>query len=262
MENKNTDQTCCEMERARKKSSKQMLEEKQMKRYFRSKKRSQIKDKVEDEEKVDETPGRKKQVKENANNGKEEVKGLYKEETKLTNNVKSYKETKIRKENTMVKKDDSSEPEPEKARQILKDDANNRGSENKICAMNEKESIIKVLKSKPSDSSIEKAEQIMSKMTEKNMEEKEKMESTTKETNTRSQHKAIDKITKTDVQKEKNSKIILDQINRDEGLVDIESKKNNYKICAEDQMTKSVTVSVCEDIPMIANILDLIRMQL
>ena len=85
------------MERTRKKSSKQMLEEKQMKRYFRSKKRSQIRDKVEDEERVDETPGRKKQVKENANSDKEKVKRLYKEETNLTNNVKSYKETKIRK---------------------------------------------------------------------------------------------------------------------------------------------------------------------
>ena len=127
------------MERTRKKSSKQMLEEKQMKRYFRSKKRSQIRDKVEDEEKVYETPGRKKQVKEKANSDKEEVKRLYKEETKLTNNVKSSKETKIRKENTMVKKDDSSEPRPEKVQQILEqmpDNAKNWGSE--ICAVNEK----------------------------------------------------------------------------------------------------------------------------
>ena len=85
------------MERTRKKSSKQMLEEKQMKRYFRSKKRSQIRDKVEDEKKVDETPGRKKQVKEKANSDKEEVKRLYKEEIKLTNNVKSFKETRIKK---------------------------------------------------------------------------------------------------------------------------------------------------------------------
>ena len=66
------------MERTRKKSSKQMLEEKQMKRYFRSKKRSQIRDKVKDEGKVGETPVRKKQVKEKANSDKEEVKKLAK----------------------------------------------------------------------------------------------------------------------------------------------------------------------------------------
>jgi hypothetical protein len=119
--------------------------------------------------------------------------------------------------------------------------------------MNEKESIIKVLKSKPSDSSIEKAEQITSKMTEKNMEEKE---STTKETNTRSQHKAIDKITKTDVQKEKNSKMILDQISTNEVLVNIGTeRKNEYNMCAEAEMAKSVTVQ--EDNPSIADILDL-----
>jgi hypothetical protein len=66
VENTNTDQTLysCEMEQTGKKTSKQILEEKQMKRYFRSKKRSQIRDEVEDEEKVDETPGRKTQVKE------------------------------------------------------------------------------------------------------------------------------------------------------------------------------------------------------
>ena len=106
------------MERTRKKSSKQMLEEKQMKRYFRSKKRSQIRGKVEDEGKVDEHSGKKKQVKEKTNSDNEEAKRLYKEETKLTNNVKSSKETRIRKENTMVKKDDSSEHGPEKAQQM------------------------------------------------------------------------------------------------------------------------------------------------
>ena len=85
-----------------------------------------MRDKVEDEEKVDETPGRKKQVKEKANSDKEEVKRLYKEETKLTNNVKSSKETRIRKEKTMVKKDDSSEPRPEKVQQILEQMPDNK----------------------------------------------------------------------------------------------------------------------------------------
>ena len=170
------------MERTRKKSSKQMLEEKQMKRYFRSKKRSQIRGKVEDEGKVDENSGRKKQVKEKTNSDNEEAKRLYKEETKLTNNVKSSKETKIRKENTMVKKDDSSEPRPEKVQQILEqmpDNKKNWGSE--ICAVNEKESINKVLNSNLSNSSLDKTEQILT----KNTEEKEHMESTTKETYTR-----------------------------------------------------------------------------
>jgi hypothetical protein len=100
----------------------------------------------------------------------------------LTNNVKSSKETKIRKENTMVKKDDSSEPRPEKVQQILEqmpDNKKNWGSE--ICAVNEKESINKVLNSNLSNSSLDKTEQILT----KNTEEKEHMESTTKEKYTR-----------------------------------------------------------------------------
>ena len=135
------------------------------------------------------------------------------------------------------------------------------GSENKISAVNEKESINKVLKSNPSDSSIDKTKQILTKKTKRNTEEKENMESTTKETYTRSQHRAMDKITATeyktsDVQKERNSKMILDQMSRNEVLVNIGTEsKNDYKMCAEDEMTKSVTVQ--EDKPMIAHLLDL-----
>ena len=60
--------------------------------------------------------------------------------------------------------------------QIIK---KNWGSE--ICAVNEKESINKVLNSNLSNSSLDKTEQILT----KNTEEKEHMESTTKETYTR-----------------------------------------------------------------------------
>jgi hypothetical protein len=123
------------------------------------------------------------------NNDKEEVKRLYKEETTLLNNVKSSKETKIRKENTMVKKDESSEPVPEKEQQ-MPDKAKNNGLENE----NEKGSINKVLKSNPGDSSMDIPKQILNKNTEKNRQGKENMESTTKETYTRSPYRAMEKI--------------------------------------------------------------------
>ena len=50
--------------------------------------------------------------------------------------------------------------------------------------------------------------------------------------------------------------MILDQISRNEVLVNIGTEsKNDYKMCAEDEMTKSVTVQEAK--PMIAHLLDL-----
>ena len=51
------------MERTRKKSSKQLLEEKQMKRYFRSKKRSQSRANTDNEHKDEATPKKKSEAK-------------------------------------------------------------------------------------------------------------------------------------------------------------------------------------------------------
>ena len=57
---------------------------------------------------------------------------------------------------------------------------------------------------------------------------------------------------------QRNSKMILDQMSRNEVLVNVGTESKNgykYKMSAKDEMTKNVTVQ--EDKPMIAHLLDL-----
>ena len=74
------------MERTRKKSSKQLLEEKQMKRYFRSKKRSHSRAKTENEQKVEENPNKKSEANSTGGLENQKTKGEIKKGPDMTTN--------------------------------------------------------------------------------------------------------------------------------------------------------------------------------
>ena len=86
------------MERTRKKSSKELLEEKHMKRYFRSKKRSQSRVKTDNEQKdeVDHIKKSEKSITEGLENQK--TKSLSKQGQRMTTNEQPIEKREKRKE--------------------------------------------------------------------------------------------------------------------------------------------------------------------
>ena len=98
------------MERTRKKSSKELLEEKHMKRYFRSKKRSQSRVKTDNEQKdeVDHIKKSEKSITEGLENQK--TKSLSKQGQRMTTNEQPIEKREKRKESEKV--DDSSVTQP------------------------------------------------------------------------------------------------------------------------------------------------------
>ena len=84
------DITRYKMERTRKKSSKQLLEDKQMKRYFRSKKRSHSRAKTDNKNKDEENPKKKSEANmTNVLENQEITKCLSKQASSMTTNEKS-----------------------------------------------------------------------------------------------------------------------------------------------------------------------------
>ena len=97
------------MERTRKKSSKQLLEEKQMKRYFRSKKRSQSRANTDNEHKDEENHNKKSDANITEGLGNQKItKCLSKQGPEMTTNEKSIEKRKKRKESEKVIINDSS----------------------------------------------------------------------------------------------------------------------------------------------------------
>ena len=96
------------MERTRKKSSKQLLEDKQMKRYFRSKKRSHSRAKTDNENKDEENPKKKSEANmTNVLENQEITKCLSKQASSMTNNEKAVEKREKRKEREKVIINDS-----------------------------------------------------------------------------------------------------------------------------------------------------------